>query len=69
MPNTDVAADRLIPANAEHTYEVTLDDVPLSCPMPGMMVWNAHPRVYLSIVEDGGQSRCPYCSAIYILRD
>jgi uncharacterized Zn-finger protein len=34
-----------------------------------MMLWNSHPRVYLSIVDDGGESQCPYCSAHYILRD
>ena len=24
-------------------------DLPLSCPMPGMYLWNSHPRVYLPI--------------------
>lgn len=69
MARPDVAADRLIPANAEHTYEVTRNDLPLSCPMPGMTLWNSHPRVYLSIEKDNGESICPYCSARYILRD
>ena len=69
MAHTDAAAERLIMPNAEHTYEVTRADLPLSCPMPGMMLWNSHPRVYLSIVNDGGQSLCPYCSATYILKD
>jgi uncharacterized Zn-finger protein len=44
-------------------------DLPLSCPLPAHAVWNEHPRVYLSIVEDGGQSQCPYCGNIYILVD
>ncbi len=69
MARPDAVADRLIPPNAEHTYEVTRADLPLSCPMPGMMLWNSHPRVYLPIVGDGGESLCPYCSARYILRD
>ncbi len=59
----------LIPANAENRYEVTRADLPLSCPMPGMELWNSHPRVYLPIEDDGGESVCPYCGARYVLRD
>ncbi|MDO1529310.1 zinc-finger domain-containing protein [Fulvimonas sp. R45] len=58
-----------IQASAENRYEVTRADLPLSCPLPGMALWNAHPKVYLPIVEDGGESVCPYCGARYILRD
>lgn len=57
------------PANAPQTHEVRRADLPLSCPLPSMAVWNEHPRVYLSIVEDGGRSQCPYCGAIYVLVD
>jgi uncharacterized Zn-finger protein len=57
----------LIQPNAQHHYEVTLDDLPLSCPMPGMHLWNSHPRVYLPI-EQTGWAKCPYCSAEYSLR-
>jgi uncharacterized Zn-finger protein len=32
-------------------------------------VWNSHPKVYLSIVEDGGESTCAYCGAHYVLSD
>jgi uncharacterized Zn-finger protein len=58
-----------IPANAQNRYEVTHSDLPLSCPMPGMVLWNSHPKVYLPIVDDGGESTCPYCGAHYVLRD
>mgnify|MGYP001157868166 CR=1 FL=1 len=58
-----------IPANAEHRYRVSRADLPLSCPMPLMSLWNSHPKVYLPIVEQGGQARCPYCSAEYTLED
>ncbi len=58
-----------VPTNAENRYEVTRNDLPLSCPMPGMALWNAHPKVYLPIVDDGGESVCPYCGARYVLRD
>jgi uncharacterized Zn-finger protein len=48
---------------------VTRADLPLSCPMPGMELWNSHPKVYLPIVDDGGESSCAYCGARYVLRD
>lgn len=56
----------LIQPNAEHRYQVTAADLPLSCPMPGMYLWNSHPRVYLAI-EATGESKCPYCGAEYLL--
>ena len=59
----------LIPANAQHRYQVRPVDLPLSCPMPGMSLWNSHPRVYLPIEDEGGQSQCPYCGARYVLSD
>lgn len=54
-------------ANASEQYEVGLDDLPLSCPMPDMPLWNSHPRVYLPI-EETGHAKCPYCSAEYTLK-
>jgi uncharacterized Zn-finger protein len=56
-----------IQPNARHQYEVTADDLPLSCPMPGMSLWNSHPRVYLP-VDKAGWAKCPYCSAEFILK-
>jgi len=57
---------RLIQPNAEHHYTVTTADLPLSCPMPGMSLWNSHPRVYLAI-EATGWAKCPYCGAEFSL--
>jgi len=57
------------PANAERRYEVHRADLPLSCPLPSMALWNSHPRVYLPIQDEGGQSTCPYCGAQYVLVD
>lgn len=54
--------------NTQKTYEVTRNDLPLSCPMPGMTLWSSHPRVYLPI-ETTGQAKCPYCSADFVLID
>lgn len=55
-------------ANARERYEVTRADLPLSCPMPGMDVWNSHPKVYLPI-EETGEAKCPYCGAEFVLRE
>ena len=57
---------RLIQPNAEHRYEVTAGDLPLACPMPGMYLWNSHPRVSLAS-EATGEAKCPYCGAEYQL--
>lgn len=55
-----------IQANAQNQYTVTPADLPLSCPMPSMALWNSHPRVYLSI-EAAGWAKCSYCGAEYTL--
>ncbi len=56
----------LVQANALHQYSVTPADLPLACPMPGMFLWNSHPRVYLAI-EVAGWAKCSYCGAEYTL--
>ncbi|HEX4023820.1 MAG TPA: zinc-finger domain-containing protein [Steroidobacteraceae bacterium] len=53
--------------NAQNQYTVRPSDLPLSCPMPDMTLWNSHPRVYLPI-EPSGFAKCPYCSAEYTLQ-
>lgn len=58
---------KLIPANTRNLYEVTAADLPLSCPMPGMHLWNSHPRVMLPIAVTGSE-KCPYCGAVYVLK-
>ena len=61
------ASETPIQPNARNHYEVTADDLPLSCPMPDMALWNSHPRVYLP-VETTGWAKCPYCSAEFTLK-
>jgi len=61
------AGEKLIQPNARSQYEVTAEDLPLSCPMPGMQLWNSHPRVFLP-VERTGWAKCPYCSAEFTLK-
>jgi len=47
--------------------EVTARDLPLSCPMPNMSMWNAHPKVVIPLTQ-GGEARCPYCGTLYRLK-
>ncbi|MFT3807659.1 zinc-finger domain-containing protein [Arenimonas sp.] len=56
------------PANTERRYEVSRSDLPLSCPLPSMALWNSHPRVYLP-VEATGEAVCPYCGAHFVLKE
>ena len=53
--------------NSERRIAVTPADLPLHCPMPSMMLWNAHPRVYLPI-QKTGEALCPYCGTMYTLQ-
>lgn len=55
-------------ACTQQRYEVARVDLPLSCPMKNMRIWDAHPQVYLPI-EKTGRATCPYCSAEYVLKD
>ncbi|NIV74016.1 MAG: zinc-finger domain-containing protein [Gammaproteobacteria bacterium] len=68
MPEPYRTDENGAPANAENRYEVTRADLPLSCPMPEMALWNSHPRVYLPI-EKTGRAKCPYCGADFYLKD
>lgn len=62
-----MANSSALPANAQNQYEITARDLPLSCPMPAMSLWNSHPRVYLPI-EKTGWAKCPYCGTEYTLK-
>ena len=65
---TDASDSNLENANTQRVYEVSRQDLPLSCPTPGQKLWNSHPRVYLPIEQTGAAS-CPYCGAQYRLVD
>lgn len=47
---------------------VTEKDLPLSCPMDDMVLWNAHPKVYLPI-EESNEEVCPYCGTQFVLKN
>ena len=53
--------------NKQRYIEVSADDLPLHCPTPEMVLWNAHPKVYLAI-EKKGEALCPYCGTFYKLK-
>ncbi|MET0288552.1 MAG: zinc-finger domain-containing protein [Pseudoxanthomonas sp.] len=58
------------PANAEKRYTVQRADLPLSCPLPSMALWNSHPRVYLPIEsQPNHEAQCPYCGSHFVLQD
>lgn len=69
MSSTQPAADSRVQANAKNRYTVNRADLPLSCPMPEMTLWNSHPKVYLPIEEQGGSAKCPYCGAEFSLEN
>lgn len=54
--------------NDQLEYTVTRDQLPVHCPLPDDSLWNSHPKVYIP-VEDTGEARCPYCSALFRLAD
>jgi uncharacterized Zn-finger protein len=56
------------PACTKKKYIVRQRDLPLSCPTDEMVLWNAHPKVYLPI-EKTGIELCPYCGAKFVLQD
>jgi uncharacterized Zn-finger protein len=53
--------------NTSRHIEVTVADLPLHCPTPAMLLWNAHPRVFMPI-EKTGEALCPYCGTKYTLK-
>lgn len=53
--------------NRARFIEVTAKDLPLHCPMPDMVKWNQHPRVFLSFDKGQTDAKCPYCGTEYKL--
>lgn len=55
-------------ACTQHSVEITETDLPLCCPQPNERVWDAHPRVFLTLGDDNAVS-CPYCGKHYVLKE
>lgn len=54
--------------NTQTFIEISTTNLPLHCPMPDMLKWNAHPRVYMPI-EKTGEAKCPYCGTLYKIKE
>lgn len=55
-------------SNNKNEIGISHNDLPLCCPLPSMMHWNYHPRVFLEIEKSTTNSIiCPYCSTKYVL--
>ncbi len=50
---------------AGQVKKITDSDLPLVCPLPSASQWDAHPRVFLTLDQDGTVT-CPYCGTTYI---
>ena len=58
----------LKPSCSQKNYVVHRDQLPLSCPSDEMVLWNAHPKVFLPI-EKTGVEVCPYCGSRFVLQN
>ena len=63
---TTVGDASLAKPNTKNSYEVTQDDLPVHCPMPGSSLWDSHPQVFIAFNKQG-YGKCPYCGAEYHL--
>jgi len=69
MPNLNTAQQTgLAQPNDKDHYEVSQDDLPVHCPMPGSSLWNSHPQVFIAL-DKKGSGKCPYCGAEFHLKD
>lgn len=52
---------------AQPPVELDGEDLPAYCPNPRMPIWSSHPRVFLGVTPETGQT-CPYCGTRYVLK-
>ena len=69
MVNPDTAANQqdFITPNSKKAVEIKAADLPVHCPVEGSSLWNSHPKVYIPVVENGGEAKCPYCGTMFKL--
>ena len=58
--------ENMMTNESRNLISVKTDQLPLHCPLPGMKLWNQHPKVYLPI-NKFNKVKCPYCGAEYAL--
>ena len=55
----------------ETVVEVSARDVQgpgvVTCPNPKMVLWSAHPRVFIDVASTG-EGKCAYCGTVYRLK-
>ncbi|MGC9457485.1 MAG: zinc-finger domain-containing protein [Halothiobacillaceae bacterium] len=68
-PNTAEHPENFKTPADQNRVVVTHRDLPVHCPAPDASLWDAHPRVYIPVEENGGEARCIYCGALYVLED
>ena len=66
-PNTAENQSSYSQSNTKIAIEVKAADLPIHCPTEGTSLWNSHPRVYIPVKENGGESKCPYCGTLFKL--
>jgi len=66
-PNTAENQSSYSQSNTKTAIEVKATDLPIHCPTEGTSLWNSHPRVYIPVKENGGESKCPYCGTLFKL--
>jgi len=62
---TEATATPMAPA----VIEVSRKQLPLSCPNGGTNPAELHPRVFIPLKTTGERVSCPYCGAVYQLKD
>jgi len=68
-PNTAEHPEKYKTPASQTRVVVSRKDLPVYCPPADASLWNAHPRVYIPVEENGGQARCIYCGTLYVLED
>lgn len=68
MPDLEHLKVVKTPIQVNIAVKIGSADLPLSCPLPNMSVWNMHPKVYLDLDEDQ-QAKCPYCGTVYLFNE
>ncbi|MDH5765548.1 MAG: zinc-finger domain-containing protein [Gammaproteobacteria bacterium] len=69
MPNPNTATQSgLAQPNLKDAIDVTKNDMPVHCPLPGSSLWNSHPQVFIAF-DAKGRGKCPYCGCEYRLLD
>lgn len=68
LTNNIIMTEKQSQACTQQVYQVSKSDLPISCPTDDMILWNAHPKVYLPLSEENPAAHCPYCGVKFTLQ-